>query len=66
MYKSEHLAKENIQIVNKHISELEEKKKKSPWWLSGKESDNAIDSGSIPYPGRSHMPRSHLAGFFHS
>ena len=30
MYKSEHLAKENIQIVNKHISELEEKKKKAP------------------------------------
>ena len=30
-----------------------------PWWLTGKESvANVGDTGSVPGPGRSHMPQS--------
>ena len=35
---------------------------RGPWWLSGKEAPaSARATGSIPGPGRSHMPRSNSA-----
>ena len=47
-----------LQIRNQTLWEV----KKTCWWLSAKESiANAGDTGSIPGPGRSHIPRSYKA-----